>query len=142
MVPGGVAQRRHERPAEQVADEGMHRAVGSGRRVTHEIGLAARPGRGRVDVRDRQLPDLPGHVRAQALCCDPVPAALADRVLDRRRPMNMAFFPPVWLLLGWCEVRRDFRAFRIDRIARIEYLPEHYPQEPGRRLVDYLATIR
>lgn len=62
-----------------------------------------------------------------------------DRVL---RPMSMAFFPPVWLLLGWCEVRRDFRAFRIDRIARIEFLPEHYPQEPGRRLVDYLATIR
>ena len=65
--------------------------------------------------------------------------ARTERVL---RPMSMAFFPPVWLLLGWCEVRRDFRAFRIDRIARIEYLPEHYPQEPGRRLVDYLATIR
>ena len=62
-----------------------------------------------------------------------------DRLL---RPMTMAFFPPVWLLLGWCEVRRDFRAFRIDRIARIEFLPERYPQEPGRRLVDYLATMR
>ena len=65
--------------------------------------------------------------------------ARTERVL---RPMSMAFFPPVWLLLGWCEARRDFRAFRIDRIARIEYLPEHYPQEPGRQLVAYLATIR
>lgn len=58
------------------------------------------------------------------------------------RPMTLAFFPPVWLLLGWCELREDFRSFRVDRIAAIEFLPERYPQEPGRRLVDYLATIR
>ena len=58
------------------------------------------------------------------------------------RPMNLAFFPPVWLLVGWCELRRDFRAFRVDRIATIAPLAERYPQEPGRRLVDYLATIR
>ena len=58
------------------------------------------------------------------------------------RPMTLAFFPPVWLLLGWCELRQDFRAFRIDRIASIEFLPERYPQEPGRRLVDYLAATR
>ena len=58
------------------------------------------------------------------------------------RPMTLAFFPPVWLLLGWCELRQDFRAFRIDRIASIEFLSERYPQEPGRRLVDYLAATR
>ena len=58
------------------------------------------------------------------------------------RPMTLAFFPPVWLLLSWCELRQDFRAFRIDRIASIEFLPERYPQEPGQRLVDYLAATR
>ncbi len=57
------------------------------------------------------------------------------------RPMNLAFFPPVWLLLGWCELRRDFRSFRIDRIGAVEFLDERYPQEPGRRLVDYLERI-
>ena len=57
------------------------------------------------------------------------------------RPMNLAFFPPFWVLLGWCELRRDFRSFRLDRIAQLEFLDERYPQEPGRRLVDYLKAM-
>lgn len=58
------------------------------------------------------------------------------------RPMALAFFPPVWLLVAWCELREGFRAFRVDRIAAVEFLTERYPQEPGRRLVDYLAATR
>ena len=66
---------------------------------------------------------------------------LKDSVTVRLvRPMNLAFFPPVWLLLGWCELRRDFRSFRVDRIAELEFLDERFPQEPGRRLVDYLKA--
>lgn len=53
-------------------------------------------------------------------------------------PMNMAFFPPVWLTLAWCELRVDFRTFRLDRIETLTVLDETYPQEPGKRLVDYL----
>ena len=54
-------------------------------------------------------------------------------------PMALAFFPPVWLLLAWCELRQDFRAFRVDRVGGIAFEAERYPQQPGRRLVDYLA---
>ena len=53
-------------------------------------------------------------------------------------PMTMAFFPPVWLTLSWCELRADFRTFRLDRIEQLAVLEETYPQEPGKRLVDYL----
>ena len=57
------------------------------------------------------------------------------------RPMTLAFFPPVWLLLGWCELRQDFRSFRVDRIGEVEFLAERYLQDPGRRLVAYLKRI-
>lgn len=57
-------------------------------------------------------------------------------------PMALAFFPPVWLLLAWCELRRDFRSFRLDRVAAVRFNEERYPQEPGRRLVDLLARDR
>ena len=40
------------------------------------------------------------------------------------------------------QILRAWRYFRIDRIARIEFLAERYPQEPGRCLVDYLAANR
>ena len=36
-----------------------------------------------------------------------------DRVV---RPLALAFHPPVWLLVSWCELRVDFRNFRLDRI--------------------------
>lgn len=53
-------------------------------------------------------------------------------------PMALAFFPPVWLLLAWCELRQDFRSFRVDRIHGILFGEERYPPTPGRRLIDYL----
>src|SRR5688500_4106021 len=31
-------------------------------------------------------------------------------------PLALGFFGPVWLLLGWCEHRQDFRNFRLDRV--------------------------
>jgi predicted DNA-binding transcriptional regulator YafY len=56
-------------------------------------------------------------------------------------PMSLAFFPPVWLLLGWCELRADFRSFRLDRITALKHHDERYPQVPGRRLTDYLRAV-
>jgi predicted DNA-binding transcriptional regulator YafY len=53
-------------------------------------------------------------------------------------PMALAFFPPVWLLLAWCELRQDFRSFRVDRVSTIAFADERYPSQPGRRLSDYL----
>lgn len=53
-------------------------------------------------------------------------------------PMALAFFPPAWLLLAWCELRQDFRSFRVDRIHAIVFDDSRYPPTPGRRLVDYL----
>ena len=53
-------------------------------------------------------------------------------------PMALAFFPPVWLLLAWCELRQDFRSFRVDRVAAIDFAEERYPSQPGRQLSDYL----
>lgn len=56
-------------------------------------------------------------------------------------PLSLAFFPPVWLLVGWCDLRQDFRSFRVDRIADAEFLDERYPSTPGRRLVDFIRRV-
>jgi len=32
------------------------------------------------------------------------------------------------VLVAWCELRRDFRYFRIDRLAAVQYLEEHFPE--------------
>jgi predicted DNA-binding transcriptional regulator YafY len=53
------------------------------------------------------------------------------------RPLAMAFFGPVWLVLGWCELREDFRNFRLDRIQDMIIDPTPFEDEDGKRLRDY-----
>lgn len=42
-------------------------------------------------------------------------------------PIAVAYFDAVQLLVAWCELRSDFRYFRLDRIDRIERLDEVIP---------------
>lgn len=65
--------------------------------------------------------------------------AASERVV---RPLGLSFYGPVWILAAWCELRQDFRAFRLDRIRDLEVLPGTFPQEPGRTLEDFLALMR
>ena len=66
----------------------------------------------------------------------------AARASERTvRPLALSFYPPRWLLVGWCELRQDFRSFRLDRIERCELGRELFVDEPGKRLEDYLRRI-
>lgn len=57
------------------------------------------------------------------------------------RPLALSFYPPRWLLVAWCELRDDFRTFRLDRIAGCVSPGEVFADEPGRTLADYLCRI-
>lgn len=57
------------------------------------------------------------------------------------RPLGLSFYGPVWILAAWCELRQDFRAFRVDRIHELEVLPGSFPPEPGRTLQDFIAAM-
>jgi predicted DNA-binding transcriptional regulator YafY len=58
----------------------------------------------------------------------------------RVRPLAIWAFTDGWLFAGWCELRKDFRAFRIDRISAIEEMDEIFPDEPERGLKAYLES--
>src|SRR5262245_63620347 len=54
------------------------------------------------------------------------------------RPLALLFYGAVWLLLAWCELRQDFRSFRLDRMARIDITPTRFRPEHGKTLPDYV----
>lgn len=56
----------------------------------------------------------------------------------RIRPLGLLFYGPKWLLAAWCELRRDFRTFRLDRVAAVQAADERFRPEPGRTLADFL----
>ena len=60
---------------------------------------------------------------------------------DRRvRPLAIWAFTDGWLFVGWCELRKDFRAFRLDRISSINATGERFADDPGKNLAAYLST--
>jgi predicted DNA-binding transcriptional regulator YafY len=57
------------------------------------------------------------------------------------RPLGLFFWGAVWTLVAWCELRRDFRSFRLDRIAEPELTGESFVSEEGKGLDDFLRTL-
>ena len=65
-----------------------------------------------------------------------------DRITTRTiRPLHMEYWGRVWTLTAWCEMREDFRAFRVDLIQSAEALPEMFVDEPGKRLSDHNPNL-
>lgn len=57
------------------------------------------------------------------------------------RPLQVEFWGQVWTCTAWCELRGDFRAFRVDHIEDISMLDEHFSLEPGKTIKDYLRLM-
>ncbi len=53
-------------------------------------------------------------------------------------PLALSFYGPVWLLAAWCELRHDFRSFRLDRMVTLAVLDEAFVPDKGRSLQDFL----
>lgn len=54
------------------------------------------------------------------------------------RPLSLAFFGPVWVMAAWCELRTDFRTFRLDRMEDFSVTLEQFKSERGKTLHDFL----
>ena len=67
---------------------------------------------------------------------------LQERATKRKvRPLSLVFFGPVWLLVAWCEKRKDFRNFRLDRITELQVPGEIFSDEKDKSLQAYLSSI-
>jgi len=56
-------------------------------------------------------------------------------------PLGLFYWGKVWTLVAWCELRDDFRHFRLDRIRSLEVSPTRFESLPGRTLQDFLAQV-
>jgi predicted DNA-binding transcriptional regulator YafY len=46
-------------------------------------------------------------------------------------PFAVGYHETVRIMVAWCELRKDFRSFRTDRVAEAEFLEERYPERPA-----------
>jgi len=57
------------------------------------------------------------------------------------RPLGLWFWGKVWTLVAWCELRDDFRMFRLDRIAAFTVTDESFRAERGKTLTDFYRIM-
>jgi predicted DNA-binding transcriptional regulator YafY len=57
------------------------------------------------------------------------------------RPLGLWFWGKVWTLVAWCEMRNDFRAFRIDRISGLVKTERIFKPERGKQLADFYRAV-
>lgn len=55
------------------------------------------------------------------------------------RPLGLWYWGKVWTMIGWCEMRDDFRMFRVDRITDFT-LGEGFKERKGQTLRDFYLT--
>ncbi|MDP3898601.1 MAG: YafY family protein, partial [Mesorhizobium sp.] len=53
------------------------------------------------------------------------------------RPLGLWFWGKVWTLVAWCEMRDDFRAFRLDRVVSLQPSGRIFRHERGKTLADF-----
>lgn len=68
--------------------------------------------------------------------------SLAEQTSERTIcPLGLSVFGHFWLLTAWCELRQDFRDFRVDRIVSLTTEREQYEPAPERSFDAYLARM-
>ena len=65
-----------------------------------------------------------------------------DRMTERVIwPIGISYFDAQRLVIGWCELRNDFRSFRTDRMVQAKVMPEKY-QERRKALLKRWHALR
>lgn len=57
-------------------------------------------------------------------------------------PLGLFFWGGKWTLGAWCELRKDYRTFRIDKVLEIEELSQSLADRPDVSLQGYLDSIK
>ncbi|HSY72871.1 MAG TPA: YafY family protein [Alloacidobacterium sp.] len=66
----------------------------------------------------------------------------AQKSVRRLHPLALYFWGGTWTLAAWCELRNDFRSFRVDRMEHLERLSEVFKPKSGQTLADFLRHVR
>jgi len=129
------------------------------------LAAAAREARAKIQAglprpEERVLADAPYFALRRAGRAPPHAAVLRRGIRDRRvaafayvdgagarserrvRPLALWCFAEGWMFTGWCELRDDFRTFRLDRIAALSLAPDRFDDDAARGLEAFLARDR
>ena len=138
-----IAQSRLDPELAAAAEYALHKIVSvlpSGMRASAESMALHAPASSLDDTTRWQLQSLRQAIEAKRKLLLQY-RDLTDRISLRTvRPLGCFYWDAVWILGAWCEMRQEFRNFRVDRIEELGVSEERFREEPGRTLADLLRA--
>lgn len=128
--------------AAQSAQEKLVAALPAERRATALASRIFAPGFGHPE-RVRALFDIVHDAmsRQRLLALDYIDAH--ERPTRRQvQPLGLFFWGGVWLLAAWCELRHDYRSFRLDRCQAVTALEQGFSEQADRSLAGFLRAVQ
>lgn len=61
-----------------------------------------------------------------------------NKTVRRLQPLGQIFWGKLWTLVAWCELRDDYRHFRIDRIEKLNILDQEFETSEDKCLEHYI----
>lgn len=134
------------------SDQGLARAAGQAmRKIETVIPERLKPELARSDlmvpdfITNSEVADklalLRGAIKQQLKAAYDYSREDGQRSSRTVHPLGLFYWGKVWTLVAWCELRDDFRHFRLDRMRNVEILNDRFENLPGRTLQDFLATV-
>lgn len=105
-----------------------------GQVAVHAMGTQVPAGRWR-DLLDRFEAASENHMRLEISYADEA-GTQSVRIV---RPLGVWFWGKVWTAVCWCELREDFRMFRLDRVLTLQDVAPYRPVK-GQSLRDFMAS--
>lgn len=129
------------------------------------LAAAAREARAKIQAsmpepEARKLADAPFFALPRTAANPPHAGPLRDAIRERRvarltyadgggqaserhvRPLAIWSLPDGWMFTAWCELRQDFRTFRLDRIATLVVTDERFADDAATGLRAFLERER
>lgn len=63
------------------------------------------------------------------------------RTRRRVEPIGLVFYNFTWHFVGWCQLRRDYREFRVARLLHLSATTQPFTQQTLLSLADYIASL-
>ena len=57
-------------------------------------------------------------------------------------PLGLVYWGQKWTLIAWCQLRHDYREFRLDRIQALVVESEKFSTDENINLASYLKLLR
>ena len=66
----------------------------------------------------------------------------ADAITERSlEPIGLCYYGQAWHLIGWCELRNNYRDFRVSRIQHLELLDQTFEPDTHPSLQEYMQAM-